>query len=79
MHCSYMQLALKKDWIYLEYNVSWKLVFHLKSTKETFKLREKQSMLKLPTHAYCVTRWGSTLSMLERLMEQQAVIAAVLV
>ena len=38
-------------------------------------------MLKLPKHALtqdCVTRWGSTLSMLERLMEQQAAIAAVL-
>ena len=60
-----------------------KLVSHFKkSTKETYKLREKQSMLKLPTHALiqdCVTRWGSTLSMLERLMEQQAAIAAVLV
>ena len=59
-----------------------KLVSHFKkSTKETYKLREKQSMLKLPKHALtqdCVTRWGSTLSMLERLMEQQAAIAAVL-
>ena len=59
-----------------------KLVSHFKkSTKETYKLREKQSMLKLPKHTLiqdCVTRWGSTLSMLERLMEQQAAIAAVL-
>ena len=38
-------------------------------------------MLKLPQHKLiqdCVTRWGSTLGMLERLMEQQAAIAAVL-
>jgi len=57
-----------------------KLVSHFKkSTKETYKLREKQSMLNLPTRTYCVTRWGSTLSMLERLMEQQAAIATVFV
>ena len=60
-----------------------KLVSHFKkSTKETYKLREKQSMLKLPQHALiqdCITRWGSTLSMLERLVEQQAAMAAVLV
>ena len=59
-----------------------KLVEHFKkSTKETYKLREKQDMLKLPDHKLiqdCVTRWGSTLAMLERLMEQQAAIAAVL-
>ena len=59
-----------------------KLVEHFKkSTKETYKLREKQEMLKLPQHKLiqdCVTRWGSTLGMLERLMEQQAAIAAVL-
>ena len=59
-----------------------KLVEHFKkSTKETYKLREKQEMLKLPQHKLiqdCVTRWGSTLAMLERLMEQQAAIAAVL-
>ena len=59
-----------------------KLVEHFKkSNKETYKLREKQNMLKLPEHKLiqdCVTRWGSTLAMLERLMEQQAAIAAVL-
>ena len=39
-------------------------------------------MLKLPKHKLiqdCVTRWGSTLSMLTRLMKQQAAIAAVLI
>ena len=38
-------------------------------------------MLQLPQHKLiqdCVTRWGSTLGMLTRLMEQQAAIAAVL-
>ena len=38
-------------------------------------------MLQLPQHQLmqeCLTRWGSTLSMLKRLGEQQAVIAAVL-
>ena len=48
-----------------------KLVEHFKkSTKETYKLREKQEMLKLPQHKLiqdCVTRWGSTLGMLTRL------------
>ena len=59
-----------------------KLITHFKkSTKETYKLQEKQEMLKLPEHMLIqdsVTRWGSTLAMLERLMEQQAPIAAVL-
>ena len=38
-------------------------------------------MLKLPQHQLiqeCTTRWGSTLGMPERIMEQQAAIAAVL-
>lgn len=61
-----------------------KLVEHFrKSTKETYKLQEKQKLLQLPEHKLtqeCVTRWGSTLGMLQRLMEQQmqAAIAAVL-
>ena len=58
------------------------IVTHFKkSTKEMYKLREKQKMLELPSHELvqnCVTRWGSTLVMLEHLMEQQAAIAAVL-
>ena len=44
-----------------------------KSTKDTYSLRDKQAMLQLPCHELiqdCVTRWGSTLAMLERLMEQ---------
>ena len=59
-----------------------KLVEHFrKSTIDTYKLREKQKMLQLPQHKLtqeCVTRWGSKLGMLQRLMEQQAAIAAVL-
>ena len=38
-------------------------------------------MLKLPNHILvqdCVTYWGNTSNMLERLMKQQAAIAAVL-
>ena len=52
-----------------------------KSTKATYKLREKQELLKIPQHALaqdCITRWGSTLHMLQRLQEQQAAIAATL-
>ena len=59
-----------------------RLVTHFKqSTKETYKLQGKHEMLKLLQHMLiqdCVTRWGRTLAMLERLMEQQAPIAAVL-
>ena len=46
-----------------------------------YKLRERQKMLELTNHELIqsyVTHWGSTLAMLERLMEQQAAIAAVL-
>ena len=60
-----------------------KLVEHFnKSTKETYRLREKQKMLQLEEHKLiqdCPTRWGSTLSMLQRVSEQQAAIAAVLI
>ena len=52
-----------------------------KSTKETYKLHEKQEQLNFPVHQLaqdCVTQWGSTLQMLERIQEQQAGIAAVL-
>lgn len=54
--------------------------FH-KSTKSTYRLTEKQNLLDLPQHKLkgdCVTRWGSTYTMLERLLEQQQAICAVL-
>ena len=45
-----------------------KLVQHFKkSTKEAYKLRNKQEMLQLPQHELvqdCPTSWGSTLGML---------------
>ena len=51
------------------------------STKATYKLQEKQQLLKIPQHALiqdCITRWGSTLHMLQRLQEQQVAIIATL-
>ena len=48
--------------------------------RKMYRFREKQAMLKF-NHILvqdCVTRWGSTLSMLEKILEQQAAIAAVL-
>ena len=68
----------------MQWVLGWcrKLVEHFhKSTKDTYKLWDKQKMLQLPQHKLtqeCVTRWGSTLDMLQRLMEQQEAIAAVL-
>ena len=50
------------------------IVSHFKrSTKETYKLREKQELLKLSQQLVqdCVTRWGSTLSMLQRLVDNK--------
>jgi hypothetical protein len=47
-----------------------------------YKFREKQAQLEIKSNQLiqaCITRWGSTLAMLERLQEQQAAIAAVLV
>ena len=59
------------------------IISHFKrSTKETYKLREKQELLKLPQHMLvqdCVTCWGSTLCMLQCLMEQRTAISAILV
>ena len=59
------------------------IVSHFKrSTMETYKLREKQKLLKLPQHMLvqdCETCWGSTLCMLQHLMEERTVISAVLV
>jgi len=59
------------------------IVSHFKrSAKETYKLQEKQELLKFPQHMLvqdCVTHCGSTFSMLQRLIEQQTAISAVLV
>ena len=44
------------------------------SSKATYLLKEKQSLLRLKPHmlkSSCVTRWGSTYEMLTRLTEQQ--------
>ena len=51
--------------------------FH-KSTKETYTLREKQTLLQIPQHQLvqeCETRWNSTFLMLERILEQPAICA----
>ena len=82
-----LQLAIKKAYnlpkVHTTIARCKKLVEHFnKSTKETYKLREKQKMLELKEHKLiqdCPTRWGSTLSMLKRVSEQQAAIAAVLI
>ena len=54
--------------------------FH-KSTKSTYKLVEKQQLLDLSQHKLksdCLTQWRSTYNMLERLLEQQQAVCAVL-
>ena len=54
--------------------------FH-KSYKATYKLAEKQQLLDVSQHKLkgdCVTRWGSTYSMLKRLLEQQQATCAAL-
>jgi len=48
----------------------------------TYALREKQQQLKIKQHKLiqdCVTRWDSTLSMIERVLEQRVAVCAVLV
>ncbi|XP_076742690.1 E3 SUMO-protein ligase ZBED1-like [Maylandia zebra] len=54
--------------------------FH-RSTVASRKLKEKQKILNLPAHKLVtdgVTRWNSTLEMLERFLEQQPAISAAL-
>uniref|UniRef100_A0A3P8QXP5 BED-type domain-containing protein n=1 Tax=Astatotilapia calliptera TaxID=8154 RepID=A0A3P8QXP5_ASTCA len=54
--------------------------FH-RSTVASCKLKEKQKILNLPAHKLVndgVTRWNSTLEMLERFLEQQPAISAAL-
>ena len=59
-----------------------KLVGHFKkSSKAKYCLHEKQKLLNLPDHQLiqqCDTRWGSVYAMLERFLEQQAAVCAVL-
>ena len=59
-----------------------KLVEHFhKSTKATYALRQKQKLLGVAEHTLvqqCETRWSSTFAMLERVVEQQQALCAVL-
>jgi len=59
-----------------------KLVEHFhKSTKAAYALGQKQQLLEIPKHALvqqCETRWSSTFAMLERVVEQQQALCAVL-
>jgi len=54
--------------------------FH-RSSKATYSLKQKQSLLGFEQHALkssCVTRWGSTYEMLAWFTEQQQAVCAVL-
>ena len=59
-----------------------KLVEHFhKSTNAMYVLRQKQQLLGIPEHALvqqCETRWSSAFAMLERVVEQQQALCAVL-
>ena len=59
-----------------------RLVAHFqRSNNETYALREKMDILHLPKHELiqeCVTRWSSCYKMLERVLEQQQALYAVL-
>ena len=59
-----------------------KLVEHFhKSTKAIYALRQKQKLLGVAEHTLvqqCETRWSSTFAMLERVVEQQQALCAVL-
>ena len=59
-----------------------RLVSHFhRSPKATYKLRVKQKLLGLAEHKLindCITRWGSTYEMLQRFLEQQKAICAML-
>ena len=53
--------------------------FH-KSSKATYHLTEKRNLLDLPQQKLkgdCVTHWGSTYIMLNRLLKQQQALCAV--
>lgn len=59
-----------------------KLVEHFhRSTNAMYALRQKQQLLGIPEHALiqqCETRWSSSFAMLERVVEQQQALCAVL-
>lgn len=59
-----------------------RLVAHFqRSNNETYAFREKQGILRLPQHELiqeCITRWSSCYRMLERVLEQQQALYAVL-
>ena len=59
-----------------------RLVAHFqRSNNETYAFREKQAILHLPKHELiqeCITRWSSCYRMLERVLEQQQALYAVL-
>ena len=59
-----------------------KLVEHFhRSTNVMYALRQKQQLLGIPEHALiqqCETRWSSSFAMLERVVEQQQALCAVL-
>jgi len=51
------------------------------SNNETYALQEKQDSLHIPKHELikeCITRWSSCYKMLERVLEQQQALYAVL-
>ena len=82
-----LQLAIKKVFTIPRVNTAIArcktLVEHYKKlTKETYHLREKQKMLQIEEHNLiqdCPTRWESMMAMLQRVSDQQAAIAAVLI
>ena len=60
-----------------------KLVEHFhKLTNVTYAVRQKQQLLGIPEHALvqqCEIRWSSAFAMLERVVEQQQALSAVLI
>ena len=57
------------------------VTYFKRSTTAARNLKLKQTLLSLPHHALindCITRWNSTLEMLERVCEQKPAICAVL-
>ena len=81
-----LQLAIKKVYTIPKVHTAVarckRLVEHFTSQPKKHTPFAKKKMLQLKDHKLiqdCPTRWGSTLSMLQRVSEQQAAIAAVLI